>query len=437
MKTSIRCILVLYCVVCPHLYGQSHNDSRVNQYIDSLKNSHRITYLDGNARTDSIAERELLDIFYYDQFRHAQDPRTPYFLFMSRDEHFAMGIGGVVRMRCWYDWNGAMPNNGFIPYNISIPFDPARARWLGFTPAGTALYIRMLGRNATVGDYQLYIEANFNGYNQRDFLLKKAYVTINDWTIGYAPSTFSDPSVEPVLVDGQGPNAYISTTSVLVRWMHTYKEHWVVATSLEMPQSFVAGNDSTTLSINDWIPHLSAFVQYEWAENQHIRLAGVFRTLPYRDLINEVNRNEFGWGIRLSSVIRPFKPLSIYLMGNYGSGMGSFTGDLIMGRYDLVDSPEAPGRMYAPDVVGWYGALQYNFTPNVFSSIVFGMLHYLPDKVVSSNEYKNGMYGAANLFWNITPRIQIGGEYNIGRRMNMDKKHRVGQRVSVMCQFSF
>ena len=437
MKTRSLFTILFICGIFSYSYGQSSAvNTHIEQYIDSLKNSHRITYI-GESKTDSINERRLLDIFYYDQFRHAQDPRTPYFLFMSRDANFAMGIGGVVRMRSWYDWHGAMPNNGFIPYNISIPFDVARSHWLGFTPAGTALYFRMLGRNSTVGDYQLYIEANFNGYNQRDFLLKKAYVSINDWTVGYASSTFSDPSVEPVLVDGQGPNAYISSTTVLVRWMHTFAQHWVVAGSVEMPQSFVAGNDSSTQSINDWIPNLATFVQYEWGNNQHVRLAGIFRTLPYRDLINSSNRNEFGWGVRLSSVIRPCKPLSIYVMANYGSGIGSFTGDLIMGKYDLVDIPHLPSSMYAPDLVGWYGAVQYHFTPHIFSTVTFGMLHYLPLYEVATDEYKNGMYGAGNFFWNITPRIQIGGEYNIGRRMNMDGVYRVSHRVSVMCQFSF
>ena len=46
---------------------------------------------------DSI--RSMIDLFYVDQFRHFQDPRAPYFLFMSKDANLAMGIGGVVRIR--------------------------------------------------------------------------------------------------------------------------------------------------------------------------------------------------------------------------------------------------------------------------------------------------------------------------------------------------
>ena len=184
---------------------------------------------------------------------------------MSRDANFVMGLGGVVRMRGWYDWDGGMPNNGFIPYNIAIPKNPARSKWLGSTPAGTALYFRVLGTNARVGDYQLYIEANFDGYNQRGFLLKKAYATINDWTIGYAHSTFSDPLAEPLLVDGQGPNAYVSTTAVLVRWMHNLRKDWIMAASMEMPQAFVGANGTTTQSVDDWMPNVAAFSQYGYS----------------------------------------------------------------------------------------------------------------------------------------------------------------------------
>ena len=435
MKSRILLSVALGAVVATS--AQAQTQSRMEQYIDSLKSTHRIEYLGEGGVPTMADERALLDIFYYDQFRNAQDPRAPYFLFMSRDARFVMGLGGVVRMRGWYDWHGAMPNNGFIPYNISIPMNPAHSRWLGSTPAGTALYFRVLGTNTPVGDYQLYIEANFDGYNQRGFLLKKAYATLNDWTIGYAHSTFSDPLAEPLLVDGQGPNAYVSTTAVLVRWMHNLHKDWIVAASAEMPQSFVGANGTTTQTTNDWFPNLAAFTQYEWASNQHVRLAGIMRVLPYRDLVVGENKNEIGWGVQLSSVMRPWKPLTLYFMGNYGRGISSLTGDLMMGNYDLVDNPTTPGTMYAPRLFGWYGAAQYHFTPTLFTGLTFGQLRYLPDHKQPADQYRYGLYSALNVFWNITPRIQVGGEYNLGKRQNEGGDNRWSQRVSVMTQFSF
>lgn len=112
-----------------------------------------------------------------------------------------MGIGGCVRMRGYYDWDGAIPASGFAPYLIPMNPDPAHDRNFGTTPAGSTLFFRVIGRNKSLGDYQLYIEANFNGYQGRDFHLKKAYAVINDFTIGYANSSFSDQGALPPTVD--------------------------------------------------------------------------------------------------------------------------------------------------------------------------------------------------------------------------------------------
>ena len=118
MKAKINLFVAFAAVAVVSAVAQDRPQSRVEQYIDSLKSTHRIEYLGEGDKPSPTDERALLDIFYYDQFRNAQDPRAPYFLFMSRDANFVMGLGGVVRMRGWYDWAGAMPNNGFIPYNI-------------------------------------------------------------------------------------------------------------------------------------------------------------------------------------------------------------------------------------------------------------------------------------------------------------------------------
>ncbi|MBR6628740.1 MAG: hypothetical protein IKL03_02115, partial [Bacteroidaceae bacterium] len=102
MKTKILLSLsFVFAVVAAQ--AQDRPQSRMEQYIDSLKNTHRIEYLGEGDKPSPTDERALLDIFYYDQFRNAQDPRAPYFLFMSRDANFVMGLGGVVRMRGWYD----------------------------------------------------------------------------------------------------------------------------------------------------------------------------------------------------------------------------------------------------------------------------------------------------------------------------------------------
>ena len=413
-----------------------------DQQIDSTLQSNKIVFVDGQPASEEIQHtvdsiRRKISAFYYDQFRHFQDPGAPYFLFMSKDASLAMGIGGAVRMRGYYDWGGAIPASGMAPYLIPMTPDPTNMRHFDTTPAGTCLFFRVLGRNKTLGDYQLYIETNFNGYQGRDLHLKKAYAIINDFTVGYAASTFSDPAALPPTVDAQGPSNKISPTSVLVRYMPVVKDKWYFAVSAETPSPSVGDDNTTTKKLSNWLPDFAAFAQYQWAQGQHVRLAGIVRSLGYRDLLTERNHNSVGWGLLLSSVARPLPALTTYLTLNYGKGIGSLGGDLLIGRYDMIADPDRPGVLYTPESLGWCVGLQYNFRPNLFVSATASQSRLLPAHAVSPDEYKYGIFSAVNIFWNMTPRMQVAAEFDYAVRHNFSGAHRNAKRIGLMCQFSF
>jgi len=439
MKNFISCItLSLAATLCAGATGRALADIQ----IDSTLTSNRIVFIDGKPATEQTQEyvdsiRRVISEFYYDQFRHFQDPGAPYFLFMSKDAGLAMGIGGCVRMRAYYDWGGAIPASGFAPYLIPIHPSPTDMRHVGTSPAGTSLFFRVIGRNKALGDYQLYIEANFNGYETRDFRLKKAYATINNFTVGYAASTYSDPAATPPTVDAQGPNNKIGTTAVLVRYMTVIKDRWVLAVSGESPESSIDVDNINTAKVSNWMPDWATFVQYQWGKGEHVRLSGIARTLSYRDLIAGRNHNIVGWGVQLSSVAHPLPSLTTYVTASYGHGSAGLGGYLLIGSYDLTGDTKRPGRMYAPASFGWCVGLQYNFRPNLFVSASMSQNRYLPDCEVSPDEYKYGLFGAANIFWNLTPRIQVAAEFDFGKRQNFSGEHRWARRMSAMCQFSF
>ncbi|MDE6023499.1 MAG: hypothetical protein K2G13_08365, partial [Muribaculaceae bacterium] len=360
------------------------SNSLVDAQKEALLRDHKIIYIDGkpeNANTqqhqDSI--RDLVENFFYDQFQSFSDPAAPYFLFMSRDADLAMGIGGCVRIRGWYDIDGAIPANSFTPYLIPIVKEPGNNSKLGATPAGSTLFFRVIGKNKTFGNYQLYIEGNFNGYGGTDFHLKKAYAQLNNVTFGYASSTFSDPAALPPTVDANGPANKISPTSILVRWMNTYNMHWTVAGSVELPKnaavSTVTGKIGTA---NQTVPDFAAFLQYAWGKSEHVRLAGIARSLPYEDLISHERHSKFGWGLQLSTIVHPISPVTLYGTFNCGEGHESTTGDLQVGNYDLVPSPGNQTDMYAPFSLGWCVGAQYNFRPNLFASISYSDSRYFP-----------------------------------------------------------
>ncbi len=411
--------------------------------IDSISKSNKLIFIDGKPAdgeelreyTDSV--RRKIAAFYYDQFHHFMDPGAPYFLFLSKDSKLAMGIGGAVRMRAYYDWGGAIPAAGFAPALIPIPADPTNMKHFGSTPAGTCLFFKVLGQNKTLGEYQLYIETDFTGYQSRDLKLKKAYAIINKLTIGYASSTFSDPAALPPTVDAQGPTNKITPTAVLVRYMPVFKNKWFFAVSAETPDSNIGADGTHTSKVNNWLPDFAAFAQYQWAPGQHVRLAGIVRTLSYRDMVSERNHNIAGRAVQLSATGSPHRALTLFGIANYGHGYASLGGDLMMGANDLISDPAQPGVLYAPASFGWCLGVKYNFTHSLFVSASASQTRFLPKHQVSPESYKYGIASAVNLFWNMTPRMQVGIEYDFGYRRNFNGDHRSAQRAGAMCMFSF
>ena len=416
--------------------------SNVDIQNDSLASSARvITLQDGNVSTSkpSVEAIKRITTFLYDQYRHAQDPGAPYFLFMSKDENMMMGIGGVVRMRGWYDWGNIMPGTAFVPYQIPMQRDPANNKKIGATPAGTALFFRLIGNSNFLGEYQAYIEANFNGGSGYNFKLKKAYITARNFTIGYASSTFSDPAACPSTVDAQGPNNKVDRTSVLIRYMPRLSKNITTAISVENPQNYISADGVNTLARGSYIPDIAAMIQYDWGHmaSQHIRLSAIYRSLPYRNLIEGTNHNKAGWGVQLSSVSHPADPITLYLTANFGAGYEGMGGDLLVGNCDLIGDPDRRGYMYAPRAFGWCAGLQYNFRPNLYMTVIASQSRMLPSKTVEAEQYKYGMLGTVNIFWNPVPRVMLGAEYDMGKRHNFSRANAYSHRFGIVGQLSF
>lgn len=423
--------------------GESENDTVLKLSPDRIRIQNMIesTHIIGegseNQKKDSLYR--MLNNYYYDQFRHSQDPRAPYFMFLSKNGNLALGMGGVIRMRGYFDWNGSIPISGFSPYYIPIPKDPTSEKSLAANPSGTAFFMTLFGQNSIFGNYVGHIEAGFSGYNNRDFKLKKAYIQAGDWTAGYATTTFEDTKAEPTTVDGAGANGINTRTNVLVRYMHTFKgNHWTVAGSLEIPSSSIDADGVTTKACADYVPDFAAFGQFQWNEGMsHIRLSGLLRVLSYRDLLKEQNKNIVGWATQLSAVGKVLPQFNLYGIASVGQGHASYTTDLAGGSFDLVAKEGCPGELYAPTAVGYVFGASYYFTPSLYSNIALSEQRYYPRSNPDNAQYKYGLYGAFNLFWDITPRFEVGLEYLAGKRVDFSGEKGNANRITAMMMLSF
>lgn len=443
MKTSrFRFPLALFMILSSLLPVSGATASLPDSLLRMKAASTKIVYIDGRPadaamlRVDKDSIFRLISDFYYDQFRHFQDPDAPYFLFMSKEAGLSMGIGGSVRMRAYYDWHGSVPTPSFAPYSIPIPANPMSMRRFATTPAGTGLFFRVIGYNRCLGTYQLYIETDFTGY-QGGLKLKKAYASMRDFTVGYATSTFSDPAAQPVVIDAAGNNNKFSATSVLVRYMPCFKHRWFVGVSVETPSTAVDQSTDLAKPCSEWLPDAAALVQYQWAPGQHVRLSGIVRSLTYRDLQTNTNHNLAGWGVNLSSVAHPFQRVTTYANLTTGRGIAGLGGDMQYGYYDLLEDPADAAVLYTPTTLGWSVGLQYNFRPDLFLSLAGSQTYLYTRDGTPADEYRCGTFACATAYWNILPRLAVAAELDYGRRVNISHIGRNAWRANVMCSFSF
>ena len=420
---------------------QAQNNLRFPEQIQrkKLQDRQKVFALgEGRADVTDTIVRSLMNVFYTDQFRSFQDPEAPYFMLMSKDAHLAMGVGGLLTLRGWYDWHGVVPDVFYSPYNIPIPVNPARNHELRASAANTGFYLTLLGRKTVIGDFFAYIEGGFRGYNRVDFRLRRAYIIVKGFTAGYALTTFLDVGALPPSVDDGTPNGTVDRANILLRYRHNFKKGWSVAGALEFPSTTIADKDNNTEACTPFLPDVAAFGQYQWDEGySHIRLSGLLRTLSYRNLIEKHNINKIGWGVALSGMVKIIPNLTLYGSAIYGAGHNGYLGDLSYGEHDLVEIAGKPGELQVPRAFSYLAGFKYNFKPELYVTGSFSQIMNYEDKPADPEGYRYGLCGNVNMFWEITPRLNIGGGYIVGRRKNFDGTSGTSHRIEALMQLSF
>ena len=83
-------------------------------------------------------------------------------------------------------------------------------------------------------------------------------------------------------------------------------------------------------------------------------------------------------------------------------------------------------------------AAQINLTPRLFISGGYSTVRVQRSHgFYSDDQYKQGQYIFGNIFYSITPRCKVAGEYLYGSRKDMSNDKGHANRVNVMLQYSF
>ena len=208
---------------------------------------------------------------------------------------------------------------------------------------------------------------------------------------------------------------------------------------MEMPS--VDGTTNSELDIaQQRMPDFTAYAQYGWNSKSHVRVGGLIRSMTYTSTLSDKAHAVTGFGIQASTTFNLGKQWQVFGQATYGKGIGQYLNDLSNLNVDIVPNPDEAGKMQALPMLGWYAGLQYNISPKVFLSSTYSMSRLYSENGYPANEpstYRYGQYFVANLFWNVTPNMQVGAEYLRGWRTNFDNSTNHANRMNLLVQYSF
>lgn len=382
---------------------------------------------------------EVMKAMYEANGLHFQDPRAPRFLFLDRKGRVALGIGGYVKATMSVDMGGIANNPDFITYNIPAPPQPDMRSQFQMDASTSRIFFKLVGRNTVVGDFSVYIESDFRGtaagyYGMR---LRKAYVQLWRLRIGRAWSTFTDVATVPPTIDNQGPSGTTISMNTMLQYVQPLGNHWSMAMAVEAATATYTTDHQYNRYINQRIPDVPSYVQYEWNEgSSHIRLSNLFRALSYRNLVADKNKYVIGWATQLSGVVKASSHVTFYFQGSYGRGYATYLNDLGGNGYDLVPG-ERNGTMVAPYAMGVVGGVQYTIIPGLFVSAAYSRCRLFDEPSLAATTYRNGQYVVANAFYSPFSNCQVGVEYLYGNRRNYDGVSGDAHRINAMIQYNF
>lgn len=373
-------------------------------------------------------------------------PNAPRFAIVGKNEKFYLGFGGYVKGTMSFDWGSPINNfNEFIVSAIPMPGSqkPGNKSQFGLSAQQSDLFLNLVALPNDPNKVGFYLNFIFlgNGYLPQ---VRQAYVSWRGIEMGYGFSLFTDLAADPTTIDYEGPNSFTVVINAKFDYRHTFGKHFGVGIGAELPMASYT-NGLRTTTVNQRIPDIPMYVQWNWGNNNRIRLSGLIRNMQYRtDGWTGKTKNLVGGGLQLSGNFNICNKLIGYYQATAGKGMTSYFEDVTGLGYDMVPVNNDPSKLETVKAWGGYLGLQYNWSSKVYSDLIYSHLRlYSPyynnntSATPWSTSYKYGQYAVANVFYNITSMFSWGLEYIWGRRVDMNRQQAHDNRIQTMLQVTF
>lgn len=398
--------------------------------------------------TDSVNAYKLL----YENIPQDNDfLNDPIFAIIGRKRYFYFSVGANLKLGLCYDWGNPSDN----PQGMSVAeiqkAPPGDSQAFQITAQSSNIYFNIIGFPNSANQTGLFFSLALDGEPGNSYKVHadNAYLRYRGFTLGYTSSLYNDRAADPYTIDGHGPIASGGHNNVLVHYQKFVSKHIRLGLGIEAPTNDMSlyvpdgMEEDGVRNVRQRVPDVPMYVTYAFNSSDHIRLSAIGRVLTYRDFVEGRNRNRFGWGLKLTGAATLGKTV-VYGMAQGGKGISSYLQENRSMGLDLVPDMSRPGCLKEPVSWGTILGVQYNWRPNVFSTVVYSFIRNYVDPygntsfgIDYADQLKYGQYALANVMWRINRLLLVGAEYVYGQKNTFGRERLSNNRVSLQVAVSF
>jgi hypothetical protein len=302
-----------------------------------------------------------------------------------------------------------------------------------------------LGNLNTIFEFELFGTGVDEG--QTTFRLRHAWGDIGAIGAGQTWSPFMDPDVFPNTLEYWGPTGMVFFRNVQLRYTPILGTHTAMI-ALERPgASGDQGVYADRVELNGItprfpMPDFSGAYKYtqKWG---YLRAAGILRKINWDDTLEDrfnLSGDAIGWGLNLSSNLKPTASDTIRLQYAFGEGIQNYMNDspVDVGIRNNLSDPVRPLVGEPLPIVGIVAFLDHTWSPQYSTSIGYSMQDIDNSDAQAPNAFKTGHYVVGNILYNPVRNVMFGGEIQWGRRENFsDGFHSDGLKLQFSFKYNF
>lgn len=277
-------------------------------------------------------------------------------------------------------------------------------------------------------DFAVPVGGDERSTNTYSPVLRRAYLTYDNWLFGQEWSNFMELGALPEAVDFIGPSEGV----VFVRQPQIRYTSGPWSVSLENPETTTVpfGGGARIVNDDNTIPDVVARYRHvgDWG---FVSVAGVARQL--RTATGSADSSETGFGVSVTSKIN-LGADDIRLMVTGGQGIGRYIG---LGYFE--DSVlDATGDIDALDVFGAYFSYRHVWGGTWRSNFTLGYTEVDNDSLLTGFAANQSAQSArVNLLWSPVPKFDVGFELSTAKREIESGDAGEMNRIDFMAKYSF